>query len=66
MRVKLRTVYASPKRTANPGDEIEVSDEEGRVLIEGRYATRVGQPIQTASFSPRRGERAMRQARQHE
>lgn len=66
MKVKLKTTYASAKRTAYPGDEIEVSDEEGRALIEGRYAVRVGPPIETASFGNRRGERAMRQPRQHE
>lgn len=66
MRIKLRTPYASPTRSANPGDEIEVSEEEGRELIDGKYAVRVGQPIETASFSPRRGERAARQHRQHE
>lgn len=66
MKVKLRTIYASPKRTAYPGDEIEVSAEEAKELIDGRYAVPVGATMETASFGNRRGERAVRQPRQHE
>lgn len=62
MKVKLRTIYASATRTAYPGQVIEVPEEEGKQLIECRYATPVREH-ETAAVNPRRGERAARQPR---
>lgn len=66
MRVKLRVLYCGPKRIAQPGEEIDVPDEEAKQLIDGKYATPVGAQMETAAFGNRRGERAVRQPRQHE
>lgn len=41
MRVKLKTILADGTRTASPGDVITVSDQEGKDLVDGGYATEV-------------------------
>lgn len=37
MKIKLSTIYASPHLTAQPGSVIDVSDEEGKQLVAGRF-----------------------------
>lgn len=39
MKVKLNSLYCSPRGVFHPGAVIDVSDEEGAQLIAGRYAT---------------------------
>ena len=43
MRVKMITRIAGAEFTANPGDEIEVSNQQGNSLIAGGFATPVKQ-----------------------
>lgn len=38
MRVRFKSISAGPNGVRLPGQEFEVSDEEGFALIEGRYA----------------------------
>jgi hypothetical protein len=38
MRVKMQSIYANPKQTAQVGDIISVSPEEGKYLIDNRFA----------------------------
>ena len=38
MRIKMKTTLAGPNFTAKPGEEIEVPEEQGYDLINGRYA----------------------------
>lgn len=38
MIVKLLKEYASPTQSGSPGKVIEVSDDEGRLLVDGNYA----------------------------
>lgn len=42
-KVKLKTIYATPDKSAWPGDVIEVSDAEAKQLIHGRYAEAVAE-----------------------
>lgn len=67
MKIKLRTIYASAKRTAYPGEVLsvpkDISEEEAKQLIEGRFGVPVSSEIETAAMSPRRAERAARQPR---
>lgn len=49
MRVKMISRFAGENGTANPGDEIEVTDQQGNDLIAGGFATIVKQiEIETA------------------
>ena len=49
MRVKMITRIAGAEFTANPGDEIDVSNQQGNALIAGGFATPVKQAeIETA------------------
>lgn len=41
MRVKMRTYYAGPAGSAQPGGLLTVSEEEGAALIAGNYAEAV-------------------------
>jgi hypothetical protein len=41
MRVRMRTIYASPTITIDAGAEGELPDAEAKALIEGGYAERV-------------------------
>lgn len=49
-KVRLSTIYASPTRTAQPGETIDVSAEEAKALVEGRY----GDAVDSERRSPRR------------
>ncbi len=40
-KIKLKTIYANGKKTASPGDTIEVSDDEFKDLIDGGF----GEPL---------------------
>jgi len=57
MKVQLKTLAAGPI-SGKPGDTIEVSAEQGKALIAGGYAVRVGvfqakpRPIETATADP--------------
>lgn len=48
MRVRMLTLSAGPAGVVQPGAVVEVSDEEGRALIAGRYAELVEVPIKAA------------------
>lgn len=50
MKIKLSTIYASPHMTAQPGSVIDVSDEEGQQLVDGRFGVEVadGKPAAPA------------------
>lgn len=52
MKVKLSTIYASPHLTAQPGSVIDVGDEEGRQLIEGRYGIEIPETAAEAPATP--------------
>ena len=41
MRVKMRTIYASPTKSASPGQEIDLPEAEAAGLVKGGYATLV-------------------------
>lgn len=51
MRVKMRSIMATPKQTAVPGDVIEVSAEQGRDLVAGGYAVPVKEPVTAPSLA---------------
>lgn len=40
-KVRLKSIYATPEKSAWPGDVIEVPAEEAKQLIDGRYAEEV-------------------------
>ncbi len=42
MKIKLRTAYASPKRTADAGSVIELPEDEARELVKEGYAELFG------------------------
>jgi len=44
MRVRMRTLSAGPRGVRRPGEEHEVSEEEGRALVKGHYADEVRKP----------------------
>lgn len=52
MKIKLRTVYASPTLTASPGDVIELSADEARGLLSGGFAEAVKAEVETADAPP--------------
>ncbi|KAF0097823.1 MAG: hypothetical protein FD144_4772 [Rhodospirillaceae bacterium] len=52
MRVKMRTLYASASGTVLPGAIADVSDEEGRDLLAGRFAEEVEQATEPAAEEP--------------
>ena len=55
MKIQLQTTYASPHCTAQPGTILDVSEEEGRELIAGRYATEVPEapaPLEADEAAP--------------
>ena len=41
MKIKLSSIYASEHLTAHPGSVIEVSDEEGQQIVDGRFGVEV-------------------------
>ena len=45
MKVKLKTVYASPTRSGRPGQILEFTEEEGGAIIAGGYGEEVGAVI---------------------
>ena len=45
MKIKLATIYASPRITAQPGQVIEVSAEEGAQLVAGRFGFEVAEKV---------------------
>lgn len=65
MKVKLRTIYASPQRIAFPGTIIDVPDGEAEALVDGNYAELVDDHTpENRETTARRGapERAVRKA----
>lgn len=62
MKVKLRTIYASPERTAQPGQVIDVSPDEGAELVKGGYASPVEVAVETTE-APAQENTAMRKAK---
>jgi len=38
MKIRLRTNYSTPAKTARAGDIIDVPDDEAKDLLEGKYA----------------------------
>lgn len=52
MKIKLATIYASPHLTAHPGSVIDVSDEEGRQLVSGRFGIEVPDEVPAPHESP--------------
>ena len=49
MRVKFLTVSAGPGGVIRPGDVIEVSEGEAKLLIDGGYAEALGKPTVKAT-----------------
>lgn len=52
MQVKLNTIYASPQVTAQPGSTIDVSDEEGKSLVDGGYGIEVKEESSAPAAAP--------------
>ena len=38
MKIQMKTIYASPKRSIKAGEVVEMEDKEAKLLIEGGYA----------------------------
>ena len=49
MRVKMRTQYASARGAVAPGGIVDVPEEEGRALVDGRFAELVELAIEPAA-----------------
>lgn len=65
-RVKLKSLYATSNVMAHPGSTIDVSAEEAKQLIDGRFAELIGPgaddalDIETAESAPARETAAIR------
>lgn len=56
MRVKLKTIYAGPNGTKQPGAEMDVSDAEAKALINGGYAVEMPVIVAEPAAEPDRAE----------
>lgn len=47
MRIKMMSIYASPKAVLQPGDEAEVGDDLAQTLIAGGFAVAVKRQLES-------------------